>query len=89
MSRVGRYERGTYVLCVRLGAGSAHGVRALHDADGELHACRISEASAPIVIINLDLFGAMCSIDDVQPRLTARAASSAPAFRGDFRVAHI
>ena len=25
MSRVGRYERGTYVLCVRLGAGSAHG----------------------------------------------------------------
>ena len=62
MSRVGRYERGLYVLCVRLGAGSAHGVRALHDADGELHACRISEASAPIVIINLDLF--VCNVFD-------------------------
>ena len=45
MSRVGRYERGTYVLCVRLGAGSAHEVRALYDAEGELHACIISDAS--------------------------------------------
>ena len=76
MSRVGRYERGTYVLCVRLGAGSAHGVRALYDAEGELHACRISDAS------QVRVHRATRSIVDVQPRLTARAASSAPAFRG-------
>jgi len=77
MSRVGRYERGAYVLCVRLGAGSAHGVRTLHDVEGKLHACRISDTSAGVCPL-----AATRSIVDVQPWLTVRAASWLLPFAG-------
>ncbi len=66
MSRVGRYERGTYVLCVRLGAGSAHGC-----AHCTMQRGNCMHAESPMRLRCVPFLRR--SIVDVQPRLTARA----------------